>query len=309
MQQPDSTQHFSAYGKFLITGEYAVLDNVTALAVPLKLKQHLEVTTLQNKEIHWKSYDGDGSLWFELKSNLNEIYGQHTFKDPVAAKLAQILRSAQSLNSKLKIEQGFSAVTRLDFNRKYGMGTSSTLISLIAQWTGCDVYKLQFACFGGSGYDIACANARRALVYNYNDSDPIVKPFVFDPQIKEKLFLVYLNEKQNSRDSIARFDPNLLTTDLKQTLNEMPERFIKAGNNLDIFNALIDEHESIISQLVNLQPVKQRLFSDFAGSVKSLGGWGGDFVMATGGKEQRKYFKNKGYDVIIEWDDVVMNDQ
>ncbi len=309
MQQPDSTLHFSANGKFLISGEYAVLDNVSALAVPLKLQQHLEITTFDNKEIHWKSYDGDGSLWFELVTDCTDLFGSHIYKDPIAVKLAQILRTAKKLQPDFKVDQGFAAVTRLDFNRKYGMGTSSTLISLISQWTGCDPYELQFECFGGSGYDIACATAQQALIYNYNDANPIAKLVRFDPQIKDQLFFVYLNQKQNSRDSIASFDKSKLTPDKKMVLESMPARFIDASKKLEDFNAIIHEHEELISGLVSLEPVKSRLFPDFEGAIKSLGGWGGDFVMATGGIVERKYFENRGYDVILEWDDVVMNNQ
>jgi hypothetical protein len=37
-----------------------------------------------------------------------------------------------------------------------------------------------------------------------------------------------------------------------------------------------------------------------------LGGWGGDFVMATGGVDARDYFKDKGYNEILEWDEVAL---
>ncbi len=300
---------FKAHGKFLITGEYAVLDNVPALAVPLKLNQYLEITTRNDNYFSWKSYDHDGSLWFETKLDLEILKSQKEFisDDEIAAKLVDILRKAIDLNSNTidKIATGFAAVTTLDFNRKFGMGTSSTLISLVAQWLDCDPYALQFACFGGSGYDIACATVESALIYNYNNERPEVNVLDWNPGIKDSIFFVYLNRKQNSRDSVARFDSSLLTDSLRKELTDMPWLFMDASNDLKSFNKLVQRHEEIISSLIDLQPVQEKLFNDYPGAIKSLGGWGGDFIMCTGGMEERYYFKSRGYEVMLEWDEVI----
>ena len=44
---------------------------------------------------------------------------------------------------------------------------------------------------------------------------------------------------------------------------------------------MINQHEEIIENLIGIEAVKKKYFSDFKGSIKSLGAWGGDFVMAT----------------------------
>ena len=52
----------------------------------------------------------------------------------------------------------------------------------------------------------------------------------------------------------------------------------------------------------------KKYFTDFEGEMKSLGAWGGDFFMAaTEWNEEtvRKYFINKGLDVIFKYDDIV----
>ncbi|GAK75328.1 hypothetical protein JCM19296_906 [Nonlabens ulvanivorans] len=301
---------YSAHGKFLITGEYVVLDNVSALAMPLKLNQYLNINSRNDGQFAWKSYDHDGSLWFEATLDLNVLKNLDTFKsdNAVTVKLVEILRKAIELYPQAldKMADGFNAITTLDFNRKYGMGTSSTLISLIAQWLECDAYMLQFACFGGSGYDIACATENSRLIYNYNNGLPIVEPFDWNPTIMESIFFVYLNRKQNSRDSIARFDNSLITDELRKELDEMPQRFKDASNDLAYFNEVVNRHEVIISSLIGLEPVKQKLFPDYTQAIKSLGGWGGgDFIMCTGDIEERAYFKSKGFEIVLEWDDVV----
>ncbi|MBF4982802.1 hypothetical protein FNJ87_00085 [Nonlabens mediterrranea] len=308
MNKPTTINKFTAHGKFLITGEYAVLDNVSALAIPLKLNQYLEVSPRNDQVITWKSYDYDGDLWFETQFAVEELIDRSKIKfdDEVQEKLILILRFAIWLNplALSKIDSGLDAVTTLDFNRKYGMGTSSTLISLVSQWLECDPFALQFECFGGSGYDIACATAKRALIYNYNDAQPTVELIDWNPIIMESIFFVYLNRKQNSRDSIARFDNSLITDKVRKELDEMPQRFMDASDDLTAFNMVINRHEAIIFSLIGLEPVKQKLFPDYTQAIKSLGGWGGDFVMCTGGIEERAYFKSKGFEIVLEWDEV-----
>lgn len=303
-----SKERFSAHAKFLITGEYAVLANVTALAVPLKKQQHLGIAYRNDQFITWRSYDVDGSLWFELKTNLQELKSEKTFPDPIANKLMAILRHAMKISSKKELDQGFDAVTTLDFNRKYGMGTSSTLISLIAQWQECNAYELQFEHFGGSGFDIACATADTPILYNYNDADPIVKQMEFDPAIKDQLFFVYLNQKQNSRDSIARFNRDKVTQELKNELDQMPDRFIQSADSMEKFSETMERHEQIISSLVGLAPVKNRLFQAYPYAMKSLGGWGGDFILVVGAEGERARFRESGYSHIYSWDDLVLTD-
>ncbi len=51
------------------------------------------------------------------------------------------------------------------------------------------------------------------------------------------------------------------------------------------------------------------MFSDYWGEVKSLGAWGGDFVLVTSKKpieETREYFLNKGNDVFIPYAELII---
>ena len=46
------------------------------------------------------------------------------------------------------------------------------------------------------------------------------------------------------------------------------------------------------------------MFKDFEGEVKSLGAWGGDFVMACTENDAEyvsRYFKNKGLDTVLTY--------
>jgi len=81
------------------------------------------------------------------------------------------------------------------------------------------------------------------------------------------------------------------------------------SKNLDEFNGYLNEHEEIVSRAIGLPTVKSELFNDFTGTVKSLGAWGGDFVLATHRgtvDDVVNYFKQKGYSVILKYNDIVL---
>jgi hypothetical protein len=55
--------------------------------------------------------------------------------------------------------------------------------------------------------------------------------------------------------------------------------------------------------------VKLHFFPDFNGAVKSLGAWGGDFVMATHNGNPNhavSYFRNKGFNIIFPYKELVL---
>ena len=73
------------------------------------------------------------------------------------------------------------------------------------------------------------------------------------------------------------------------------------------FATLITEHEALLSTFLQLPTVKERLFADFAGAIKSLGAWGGDFVLAVGeGDYVRDYFTSKGFDTILPFKQMIL---
>jgi hypothetical protein len=53
--------------------------------------------------------------------------------------------------------------------------------------------------------------------------------------------------------------------------------------------------------------VKEALFSDFNGEVKSLGAWGGDFVMVLSDSDPTSYFSSKGFETVISYDEMILS--
>src|SRR6218665_3571021 len=198
-------QRFYSNGKLLITGEYVVLDGATALALPTKFGQDLVVENGFGKKILWKSFDSDGSVWFEDSIAFDAIQNQSKSDNPVVNTLIEILHAAFLLNPDFLANEGFVITTRLTFPRFWGLGTSSTLINNVAQWLQIDAFVLLRNSFGGSGYDIACAQNNTAVLYQLEAQNPIVNAVLFNPEFADQLYFVYLNKKQSSKSAIQSY--------------------------------------------------------------------------------------------------------
>lgn len=301
-------QTFYSNGKLLITGEYLILDGAKGLALPTKMGQNLNVEDTNSGNIHWKSYDADGSIWFEEILSFQEIQNNTITTESVKATLIKILQVANTMNSNVfSNSEGFAVTTQLSFPRNWGLGTSSTLINNIAQWFQIDAFELLQQSFGGSGYDIACAQNNSPITYVLLDGKPRVEKVVFKPEFAQNLYFVYLNQKRNSKSAIADYHTNK-TKQLSSyiaAINTLTQDTIEA-NNLELFTQLISQHETVLSEILKTKTVKDTLFPDFDGAVKSLGAWGGDFVMIVSKENPKPYFVSKGYETVIPYREMIL---
>jgi len=299
---------YNSNGKILLTSEYLVLDGALALALPSKLSQNLEVKYTENKnEINWISYDFNGKIWFsECFVILKDKFSYKNKKNKYSDKLISIFNGIEKLNEGVFSNLGAEFTTRLEFSKNWGLGSSSTLINNLSQWAKIDPYDLLDLTFKGSGYDIACCNKFNPITYVKNENGRIIKDVDFNPSFKENLFFIYLGHKQNTSEAIESY--RSMSNDINNVIEKINSisLSIMKSNTLNEFEKLIVAHEEIISRTINIEPIKKRLFSDYqSGVIKSLGAWGGDFMLVTGNKSNMSYFSNKGYDEIIPYKDLV----
>lgn len=286
----------------MLTSEYFVLDGATALAIPTKFGQTLTVYHSQASLINWKSFDEKDIVWFEacfdMKFQLVSSSNENTAKT-----LQKILQEAQKENPDfLDNSTGFEVHTKLDFPRDWGMGTSSTLINNIAQWAEINAFKLLENSFGGSGYDIACAQNPFPILYSNREKPPFIKKAALDWPFKDHLFFVHLKQKQSSKEAIEHYKKTNPQAGV-DTMSALTEQILLC-DSLSQFEIMLNAHENFISKTLQLPKIKDHLFPDFNGSIKSLGAWGGDFILATGSTTET-YFKQKGYDVIIPFKEMI----
>ncbi|TDD76344.1 GYDIA family GHMP kinase [Flavobacterium caseinilyticum] len=301
---------FYSNGKLLITGEYLVLDGAKAFALPTKMGQNLIIEEGSNKEIIWKSYDADGSIWFEDTLLFSDISKEvNPENESVKATLTTILHEAFKLNPDfITNSDGYVISTELGFPKSWGLGTSSTLINNIAQWLQINAYTLLKNSFGGSGYDIACAQNETAIIYHLEQGNPVIENASFDPDFTDNLYFVYLNKKQSSKSAIAAYNINK-KNDLAKTIaaNDQITMAVLRATTLQSFAAAIEKHEIAMSSILEMQTIKESLFPDFDGVIKSLGAWGGDFVMAVAEENPTQYFRSKGYKTVVPYDEMILS--
>ena len=304
------TNNWYSNGKFLITGEYLVLDGARAFALPLKFGQSLSVSYTNSGIISWKAQKPNG-LWFDCKLSLPYFRVISADNVDLAKKISSILIAVSGMSQKFvnAISNGVDVTTNLSFNTEFGMGSSSTLMSNLAWWADVDPYKLLDITFGGSGYDIACARSNKPLIFIRNSESVKVENVDFKPDYRNSIFFVYLGKKQSSAKSILKFrNKAIYNSHDVEAVSKITNKIFQV-DSLNDFESLVNEHEEIMSAILNFPTVKQTVFHDFTGSVKSMGAWGGDFVMMTWNQsveELKSYLETKGISVFYAFDEIVL---
>ncbi len=314
-------QHFYSNGKLLISGEYLVLDGAKSLAVPTSFGQTLEVETIPEKQLKWQSFNHEGDCWldFTFTWKANEQKANHvTSKAEISFSTSSLQPEAQVLvkafhwiaqeQPKLFLTHGYRFTSKLNFPNHWGLGSSSTFVNNLASWSHTNAFVLQELLFGGSGYDVACAQHDTSIVFQRNFPEHLVEVVDFAPPFTEELFFVHLNQKKNSREAIRHYRAQtpLFIEDAVLRVNDLTQQMLEA-KEVSVFEKLLKSHEKIVATLLQTPPIQQSQFSDYSRQIKSLGGWGGDFVLAIGGKKEKAYFVSKGFSTIVDYRDMVLH--
>lgn len=281
----------------MMFGEYLVLRGSQSLSFPLELGQTLSISPAEH--LRWESHGLEGK-WFEadFDDQLNVVSTNH---EDVANTLESLLKMIATEKPDLDMKLHF--VMKADFNLNWGIGSSSTFISLLSQWSGVNPYELLSNSFGGSGYDIACATAVTPITFR---KDHEVQEVSLSEKIQDQLLFVYLGKKQNSKKEVNRFREKEITSAEIKQIDSIIENALKTSD-IKEFEVGMKESENLLGPILGLIPLKQHKFADYPFEIKSLGAWGGDFFMATYRdlEEAKNYFKEKGFDTIFTYKQLV----
>ena len=302
---------FRANGKLYIAGEYTVLDGGLSFAIPTKLGQTLEVNYLEyseNPKLIWEAFLYDNSLWFSAEFELKSLSVLNSSNEKLTQKLKELFQAIQKLNPNFFTNQNrnIHCKTQLEFPKDWGLGSSSTLTYLLAEFSGVDAFELNKLTFNTSGYDVACASSNSPILYQITENSRRIEPVNFNPDFKDELYFVYLNQKQDTQVSVSKiYKSKPKNEKLVKEISTLTQKILNAST-LSEFENFINEHENLLSQHLEIPKVKDLYFSDYKGTIKSLGAWGGDFILVTARENFRNYFIDKGYTTILLFKDLLM---
>lgn len=289
----------------MLTSEYFAVDGALVLAVPTKLGQEFFFEEKQDGKslIFWEAYH-QNKLWLKAVIDYKSWQILETNIASNAEFILKTLKNVQSLSEiKFKSSDTYHLKTNLQFPADYGLGSSSTLMNNLAEWSGIDPFHLNSISLGGSGYDIAVAKAKSAVLYQ-NKPQIHFEKVNFNPIFKNELIFIHLNQKQDSREGINLYKSKSKSQELINVFSNLTKNILLCSE-LDKFSDLMTLHEQHISDFIEIPPVKSIYFADCAKFVKSLGAWGGDFVMSAKFEGFEDYFWGKGFSTIYSWSDII----
>ncbi|MFP3596004.1 GYDIA family GHMP kinase [Chryseobacterium sp. SIMBA_029] len=292
-------------GKLMLTSEYFAMDGALVLAVPTKLGQEFFFEEKQdgNSLIYWEAHHQD-VLWLKTVIDYKNWQILESNIPSAAEFILKTLKNVQSLSeTKFKSTDYYHIKTNLQFPADYGLGSSSTLMNNLAEWSDVDPFYLNTISLGGSGYDIAVAKEKVAVLYQ-NKPEIKYEKVDFNPPFKNELIFIHLNQKQDSREGINFYKSKNKSPELVQEFSNLT-RNILLCNELENFSQLMMIHEQKIANFLEISTVKEKFFQDCPSFVKSLGAWGGDFVMSAKFGGYKDYFWGKGFTTVFEWVDII----
>lgn len=298
---------YFAHGKLMLIGEFFVLRGANSVAAPSFYGQTMNLESHSNsKELLWEANLHD-SLWFNARYRLKDFEVLESSNPYLAESFARLIRVTRELNPSF-LKRGAKVVTKLTYPQSWGLGSSSTIIKILGDWANVDPFKIHFATSQGSGYDIASAIAQKPIVYSCENETPSFCEVELPAVVKESCYFIHLGKKQNSQKSVKLFMQRVTQSLPIESMNSLVSSFLKA-TSVDDLCLIIREHDEMLSPILDLERVKKVAFRDFDGEIKSLGAWGGDFVMActpNGFEYVKSYFERKGLDAIFSYSDLLL---
>lgn len=301
---------YFASGKLLLFGEYLVLRGARSIAMPLRFGQTLTVSHHESETLIWEAFE-KGKRWIKIvfTPSLEVIYTDDNASAEMVQAVRKLMLLIQQNNRELEIKNRHLRFD-IDFERSFGFGSSSTLLSLLGQWSGVNPYLLLEESFRGSGFDIAAATASSPIIYKTDgttaNAGRMVVPVNLQPEVTSHLLFIYTGKKQNSQREVANFNSLDITAQQIDYMDTIVNEVVRC-NNVESFEKLVRESEDFLSAILGVAAVKVSNFPDYPYAIKSLGAWGGDFIMATFRNlaEAKEYFKKKGLSPIFSYEQLI----
>lgn len=304
---------YFSHGKILLTGEYAVLTGMEALALPVVPGQQLsvwEIPSAGNAKVIWQGNEADGSPWCDVRIDSDIMHVVESNDEVTAQRLLHMLREIKSHQPEFFSHKTIRVETRCEFDRSFGLGSSSSLVACLSAYSGTDIFALQQAGFGGSGYDAAVCATGKPIAYWLEKGVPNFAPWQLDPGLTGHWYLAFPGKKINSRNAIADTREGLAAmqsdTFMLQQLNACIQA-VKNPRSIPLLEAMLEMYQALISQALGLP----KAYDDLeikpmqGGLCKWLGAWGGDVLLIN--ENIKNQYSDKFSEMqLIPWNEFVI---
>ena len=293
-------------GKLMLTSEYFAVDGALVLAVPTKPGQEFFYEEIQNGKslIFWQAFH-QNKLWLSVTIDYSDWRILETNLPNSAEFILKVLRNIQQLStSRFRGNSTYHLRTNLQFPPDFGLGSSSTLMTNLAEWATIDAFNLNDISLGGSGYDVAVAKEKSAVLYQNENGKRSVEKVDFSPMFKDELILIHLNQKQDTREGIHFYKSKPKSAELISEFSELTRKIFES-KDLENFSHLMEIHERKVADFLQIKTVKEKYFEEAPVFVKSMGAWGGDFVLSRQFPGYKAWFSERGFYRIFSWYDLI----
>ncbi len=309
-------QSFYAPGKILLNGEYTVLVGFEGMALPVKCGQWLDSWVFNTPAaaidtLYYQALDENDQPWFQLSVSLDDLLPSSDIistDKPVAETFLKLLNLVP--DGFFESGKSIRLVTRLEFNRNSGLGSSSTFVALMSQFFGLNAQWVQAELFGGSGYDVAIAQVQKPLVFWRNQQGVHFRPWKLSSSLTQQWHIVFWGDKVNSRNSSAAVKETLDQLSADTAYKMQLEKILsltRDAQDIPTLETSLEMMQMFLSQLLGLETPYQSLGLKpvSQGLCKWLGAWGGDMLLVNKKilQEYPSIFKNK---TVVAWNDWVI---
>lgn len=127
----------------------------------------------------------------------------------------------------------------------------------LAEWAQINPFQLNSVSLGGSGYDVAVAHSKSAVLFQ-NQPEIHFQKVNFNPKFKNELIFIHLNQKQNSREGIQLYRSKEKNAALIEELTLLTKQIFEA-EKLEEFSDLMTLHEKKLSLFLGIETVKENI--------------------------------------------------
>jgi len=306
-----STSPFFSFfvpGKILLSGEYALLEGSVGAAMVSKFGQYLTLTSSQissnlSKD-YWLEFSSqreqevltafiNPSTW-ECVSEEKKWHEACSFFKKNKCSLHFYLQEYKNQNKDKN--KGLKGNFHCNFNLSWGLGSSSSWICLLSYLIDFNPYDLNSFLFKGSGYDIAVGLYQQDLLFSKPSHISLASfPLLSKKKYQEQghAFFAFMGKKISSQQSLemayAQNKKRPLFSQKEINLISSFSRALSFSSRIEEWMKILQEQDLLLSFILGRSTLQHSFFSDFPGTIRPLGAWGGDLVLGLTTQTDKKF--------------------